>query len=250
MNARPATPLHIEKDQAGADLVGQLGFAVVLLVLLILQQVYLPIGWEFDLRSPDFNPLIALPLLMIGLLAWSLAKAGLNALHLRRFGAVTMELFVRAPLAQGEVCRGRVRTEQSLKFTGDCHITLRCLEGYRDREIGEAHQTTDRMVYTTAWEETQTVPAAGADSSTGLAFEFRLPVREPLKPFIEAPVPGGRPHSRSMTIMSIPFLKRKVMTQNVKPDARQWWLEARASTEKGGFRARFRVPVQEKSRYI
>ena len=246
MKPTRATPLHVEKDQSGFDLGTQLLMAGLFLVGLILQQVYLPIGWEFDWNSPDFNPLVALPLLLVGLIGWHLVKAGLLWRHLQRFGASFMELSVRAPLAQGSPCRGKVRTEKALPATGDFQITLRCLEGYGFRQLGEGNSNRERLEFVTAWEETHTVPVPGADSSAGLPFDFPLPVRGPLQPFIEAPRPGHRPYFQSKTLIRIPFLKKKVIAHNVKPDARQWWLEVSAPTAMGTFRAKFQVPVLEK----
>lgn len=246
MKPRSFTPLHVEKDQSGFDLGTQLSLAVLFLVLLILQQIYLPIGWEFDMNSPDFNPLLILPLLLIGIVLWSLFKAGRHWRHLKRFGASFMELGVRAPLAQGSTCRGRVRTEQPLPATGDIQITLRCLEGYLFRSLVEDRPPSGRQEWVTAWEETRPLPHAEADATTGLPFEFHLPVRGPLQPFIEAPTPGNRPFFQSKTLIRIPFLKKKIITHNVKPDARQWCLEVNAPTTKGPFKATFQVPVQEK----
>ncbi len=246
MKPRSTAPLHVEKDQSGFDLGTQLIMAVLFLMALILQQIYLPVGWEFDFNSPDFNPLIFLPVLLIGIVLWSLIKAGLYWRHLKRFGASFMELSVRAPLAQGSVCRGRVRTELPLSATGDYQITLRCLEGYRFRSPGEIDRATDRIHYTTAWEETRTVPYAAVDSSAGLPFDFELPVRGPLQPFIETHAGENRPYFKMKASFNIPFLKKKIITHNQKPDTRSWLLEVSAPTMKGDFRAKFQVPVQEK----
>lgn len=241
MENRASKPLHVEKDQAGFDLGKQLTMAVLFLVALILQQIYLPIGWEFDLNSPEFNPLVALPLILIGLICWNLGKAGWHFWHLKRFGAAFMELAVPAPLRHGSKCRGRVRTERRLNATCDYQITVRCVEGYRFHEYGEVRH----VEYVTAWEETRTVDFLMADSSVGLPFEFELPMRGPLRPFIERAPIGNRTYFRGVAVIRIPFLKKKVITHNVKPDVRHWELEVAAPTAQGGFRAKFQVPTHE-----
>ncbi len=172
MREQAAAPKHVEKDQAGFDLGTHLTMVVLFLVALILQQIYLPIDWNFDINSLDFNPLVALPLILIGLICWNLGKAGWQFRHLKRFGAAFMEIAVPAPLRHGSKCRGRVRTERRLNAIGDYQITLRCVEGYRFHEYGEVRH----VEYVTAWEETRTVDFLMADSSVGLPFEFELPM--------------------------------------------------------------------------
>jgi len=243
MKNRASKPLHVEKDQAGFDLGTQLTMAVLFLIALILQQIYLPVDWNFDINSLDFNPLVAVPVILIGLVGWSLGKAGWHFLHLRRFGAAFMELAVSVPLRHGSKCRGKVRTVLRLNATGDYRITLRCVEGYRFDDLGEARH----VEYVTAWEETRTVDFLMADSSVGLPFEFELPMRGPLRPFIERAPIGNRTYFRGVAVIRIPFLKKKVITHNVKPDARLWELEVAAPTAKGGFRAKFQVPTHEKT---
>ncbi len=236
-------PFHVEKDQSNSQLSAYFWTAVVLLVFLILQIVFLPIGWEFDINSPEFNPLIFVPLLLIAGVLWSLFNAARHWRHLRRFGESAMELHERKSLKPGGTCRGRIRTERPLHAIGDYQITLRCIEGHHFSTARGNRQTRNRIQYVTAWEKTLSTPAGEADSSAGLPFEFELPQVGPLATFIEPA--KNAPYFKMKISLNIPGLKRHVITHNAPPSTRAWWLEMEVSTSQGRFRTQFQVPVQE-----
>lgn len=246
MNTCPGPKsFHTAKDDTGFDLGTNLWTAVVLLVMLVLQLVFLPVGWEFDMNSPDFNPLVMLPLLLMAAILWNLGKGLLHWRHLRRFGSAVIELHGPMQLAPGGVCRGVVRTGSALALEGDVQLTMRCVESYRFRKPGEISSDHDRYESVTAWEQTVTIEPADADPHAGLPFEYQLPKVGPLARPIEPVASGNKPYFRMKASFTIPGIKKTVITRNMKPVRRSWWLEVTAPTRDGRFRARFQVPVAE-----
>jgi len=240
-------PLHIEKDQTGFDLGTNVWVAIVLLVMLLAQQIFLPVGWEFDMNSPDFNPMIFLPVLLFGAALWNLGKGAFLWLRLRRFGTATMELHGGKFPVPGGICRGLIRTETPIAALGDFKVTMSCVEAYRFQKPGEFGSSGERYHSKVAWEKTLTIPHGESNSRAGLPFEFELPEVGPLAPFIEPAGSGDKPYFKMKASFSIPGMKPKVITKNQKPDRRGWWLEVTAPTTDGTFRSRFQVFVSEES---
>ncbi len=238
-------PLHVEEDQTGFDLGTNIWMAIVLFVMLVLLLIFLPIGWEFDMNSPDFNPMIFLPFLLLSAVLWNLGKGAFLWRRLRRFGTATMELHGGKFPVPGGICRGLIRTAGPIATEGDFQLTMTCVEAYRFRRAGEIGGPSDERYHSkVAWEKTLTVPHTEADPQVGLKFEFQLPEVAPLAQFIE-PAIGSKPYFKMKASINIPGMKPKVIAQNQKPDRRSWWLEATAPTRDGVFRSKFQVLVDE-----
>lgn len=244
-SAAESQPVFTAQDEAGFNLGTHFWTAMVVLVGLIAQMIYLPVGWEFDMNSPDFNPMVFLPILLMAVIGWQLIKAGLFWWHLRKFGVATMELHGSRSVVMGGVCRGVVRTERALKAEGDFEIVLRCVEVYRFQQPGTVSREEGRYHHVTAWEKALLLSSVGKDSSAGLPFQFELPKLGPLAQFIEPATAGNKPYFKMKVSLNIPGLKKRVITHNQKPNARQWWLDLKASTSEGAFRVSFQVPVEE-----
>jgi len=237
-------PIYSEKDYTGFDLGTNLWTAVILFVMLVLQQIFLPIGWEFDMNSPEFNPLVFLPLLLISTIMWNLGKGAILWSRLRRFGTATMELHGRTFPVPGGICRGVVYTAGPIAAEGDFQLTMSCVEAYRFRRAGEIGPSDERYHSTIAWEKTLTIPHINVDPQAGLPFEYQLPEVAPLAPFIEPVGSGDRPYFKMKASIRIPGMKKRVITKNQKPDQRSWWLEVTAPTRDGKFCSKFQVPVE------
>lgn len=240
-------PLHIGKDDTEFDRNTNIWVAIVLLVLLVLQMIFLPVGWEFDMESPDFNPMIMLPLLLMALIVWNLGKGAVLWRRLRRFGTSIIELHGPGQPVPGGVCRGLVRTAGEIAALGDFQLTMRCVESYRFGKPGQVGSSNDRYESVTAWEETLTIEPSAADPRAGLPFEYKLPKVGPLAEVLEPTYSGDKPYFRMQASLNIPGMKKHVIAKNQKPARRSWWLDVSAPTRDGKFRAKFQVPVLEKS---
>src|SRR5262245_62143900 len=87
-----------------------------------------------DWNSPDFNPLLVIPLILALIGLWSLQKAGRGSLRGRKFGTSTLET-ERDEVHLGEKLKGAIRTASTLKPDGDWSLTLRCIEQIEEREL-------------------------------------------------------------------------------------------------------------------
>jgi len=244
-SAAKPPPFYTAKDEAGFDFGTHFWTAMALLVALVAQLIYLPVGWEFDMNSPDFNPMVFLPVLLMVVIGWQLIKAGLCWRQRRKFGVATMELAGPRALVAGASCRGMVRTEKPLRATGDFEIVMRCVESYRFQEPGTVSRVDARIQQVVAWEQRLSVPFVGVDSSEGLAFEFELPQMGPLAKFIEPASGDGKPYFKMKAAINIPGIKPRVITHNRQPNSRGYVLQWRVPTTEGAFCASFPVPVQE-----
>jgi hypothetical protein len=201
---------------------------------------YLPWPWVFDIDSPDFNPIIVLPLLLGGTTVWETVKAVRAELRHRRFGAATLELAGHGRLRLGGKVNGVVRTARPLSPTGSYRIRLRCVDTHEFSDSRDGASSPYRDSDFVVWEREQERPAEAVDPIRGIPFEFQLPAS--VGP---APAPRIRPspyYSFKFAIM-IPGLRR-VWASNDPPVARRWVLDVSAPMPGTDFEAHFVIPVE------
>lgn len=202
-----ATPTHVESGWIGASLCFAAAVAIV--------------GWfrlplEFDFDSPAFNPMVLVPVFLVGFGTFQAAKAARGTLRQRRFGASVFEMEGER-VAVGGTLRGRVLTARDLEPPGGFVLRMRCIEAVRlanDRESG-SRRSRDEI----RWESTSKAEAAGGSSRGGIPVEFTIP--------------------RSCG----KYLERGRSNEGVR-----WILEVSAPVDGRSYEALFGVPVDDASR--
>ncbi|PWS33996.1 hypothetical protein DFH01_27040 [Falsiroseomonas bella] len=202
---------------------------------------YLPWPWVFDIHSPDFNPMVALPLLSAGVTALETVRAVRAELRHRRFGAATLDLEGSGRLRLGQRVGGVVRTARPLAPTGPYRIRLRCVDTHEFRDTSENATSPRRNSDFVVWEREQECPAEAVDSTRGIPFAFRLP--NSVGPAPQPPIrPTRSPYFSFKAAIMILGLRR-VWSSNDPPVARRWLLEVSAPMQGTDFEARFLLPV-------
>ena len=213
--------------------------AVLLLGAAGLAVWYFKIAWNFDFDSPDFNPIVFVPIFLgvYGLYHFTLA---LRATLLRRkFGSSTMHI-EGGDVSMGATIRGVIRTEAELHPTGDYEIRLQCIETFAmARSSGETSRNVDRI----RWEGVTRVAPAAVNSRQGIPFEFTLP--QSLKePATSAP---GSVIVSAVASIHIPGLQG-VFAHNRPPDAVRWIVIIDAPLPGINYHAFFGVVVKDSTR--
>jgi len=206
------------------------------LAVIVAIRFFLPIPWIFDMNDPEFMPLIML-VPLAALFGLYHAVLGLRwTLRARRFGESSLE--IAGEVGQlGKPLRGVVRTARPLQPEGDYQLLLRCIETHQSHGIGDS-STQTRTDDFVVWQETRTIPAAGVDSSRGIAFSFMLPDK------VREPQPERDPNAIQFDYsVAVPFAK-KIWT-NRPPTGTTWLLVVSAPMPGTDFKAAFTVPVQQ-----
>lgn len=193
-----------------------------------------------DFRSPDFNPLVGIAA-FFGIAALvSLFKALRAAVQKRRYGVATLELAGDGVGRPGRALEGVVKIGRPIRPGGPWNLRLRCVEGHSFRDgASPGSGNVDRFV---VWEKAVEVPPDVADPVRGLPFRFDLPPQE-ASPAPPIRTPNGVRIS-FRAALTIPFLRRRIVTRGVAPVSRQWELEVHAPTAGRDFRTTFTVPMQ------
>jgi hypothetical protein len=208
---------------------------------------YLPWPWIFDINHPDFNPMIALPVLLIAATSRELFKAVRWTLRQRKFGTATMELKGSGSVRLGGRLEGHVRTVTALRPEGDFRVVLQCIETHAFREMRDDVRRTHRNEQFTVWTQEVRVPAEGLDSTRGIPFSFQLPDSVgPRASYVPPPAPASASGIRMefKGAITIPGMRR-IWTHNAPPTARTWQLDISAPMPGTDFHAQFIVPVQQ-----
>lgn len=144
----------------------QLAIVLVVAAGLVLYAIGRP--YVLDLNSPDFNPLIVLPAVLVSIAAFYAVRGGRRKAARNRFGETYLEL-QGDDVMVGETLRGRVFTSRPLKADDGFRITLRCIERKGESFDETRRRTRDAIL----WESTQTVRTG--DSSAGVPVEIPVP---------------------------------------------------------------------------
>jgi len=200
--------------------------------------------WILDINHPDFNPMVALPILLGIVSAVQLFKAVRWTLRQRKFGTSTMELKGSGSVRLGQRLEGKVRTATTLRPEGDFCVVLQCVETHEFRDLRDQPQRTHRDEHFTVWKQEVRVSADGLDSTQGIPFSFRLPESMGPRPAtIPAPSSPTGVRFEFKGAILIPGMRR-IWTHNAPPAARTWQLDVTAPMPGTDFHAQFVVPVQ------
>lgn len=124
----------------------------------------------FDVNAPDFNPIVAVPLLLAGYGAVQLGKAFGARRVTNRFGHSVFDMrgqFVRT----GGTLEGRIVTAHDLNAPQGFLVRLRSIEQRRIRETaGTGYRDEDRIL----WETSSTVRASRSHAD-GIPVTFAIP---------------------------------------------------------------------------
>lgn len=198
---------------------------------------YLPWPWTVDINSPDFNPMIALPIIMAGLSALETFRTVRAVQRHRRFGAATLELADARPQLGGRL-KGVVRTAHPLNPTANYRVRVLCVDVHEFRNTTEGSNSPYRNSDFVVWKhELEVLPAV--DSTRGIPFELRLP--DSVGPAPQPPIRQSQYFTFKAAIM-IPGLRR-VWAVNDPPVARRWLIEVSAPMPGTDFLARFPLPI-------
>lgn len=204
---------------------------------------YLPWPWIFDIDSPDFNPMVMLPLMLGGVSVYQLFHAIRWTARHRRFGTARMELKGAGTVWMGTRFEGVVRTAQALQPEGSFRIVLKCIDTHEFRDHSATATNTRNAESFTVWKHELEVPATGLDSTRGIPFAFQLPESVGQSP-VTSRVSTGSPYFRFKAAIMIPGMRR-VWSHNDPPKARTWQLDVSAPMPGTDFHAQFIVPVQQ-----
>ncbi|MCC7177700.1 MAG: hypothetical protein IT177_04845 [Acidobacteria bacterium] len=204
--------------------------------------LYFDMRWIFDVDSPEFNPIVAVPLLLAAVALYYAALGTLGTMRRRRFGSSVLEIEGPGVARLGRPLRGRVRTGTALRPTGDYRLALQCLDTHAFRSSSSEPISRDREFV--VWEQVLTVAPEGLDATQGIPFTFELPESVGKDVATQpTPRPKANPHFRFKASVNIPFMRRRVMT-NEAPKARRWQIDVSAPMDGADYRAQFAVTVQ------
>jgi hypothetical protein len=158
-----STGFGVSTDYIMAALLGTAAIATI---------VAFDVRFNFDFDSPDFNPIVGVPLFLGAFALKSLYSAIRGTLLARRFGESTLEMEGESvPL--GGTLKGRIRTSAPLVVTGDYTITLTCIDQVTKSNLSDPTKTrTEDNIH---WEALRKVPAASVNPVEGIPFEFPIP---------------------------------------------------------------------------
>ncbi|WP_237216015.1 hypothetical protein [Falsiroseomonas oryziterrae] len=238
MASHAHTDVDLPREAAVTHGFMAVGFAAVTVFI----SSYLPWPWVFDIYDPEFNPMVALPLMLAGVTVLETVRTVRAVQRHRRFGGATLELANSGPLPLGARLRGTVRTARPLSPTGNYRVLVACADIHEftnPYDHGGPFRDYDFVV----WKREIEVPAAGLDSTRGIPFDIRLP--ESVGPRPEPAIrPTGSRYFTAKTAIMIPGLRR-IWTHNSPPVGRTWLLEVSAPMPGTDFRAVFPLPIDD-----
>lgn len=191
--------------------------------------------WVLDINDPDFNPLLALELLLIAAGVWYGATSARWLIRYGRFGASRLVLEgsprLGAPLA------GRVICDRPVSATGEYLLVLTCFDIHEFE-----HEDKRRKRSFPVWSGEVTV-SREIDAQKGLPFRFHLPASVGLEPVPSGILPGST-GVRSRFTVHVPGM-RQVVASNHPPLERIWMLKVTAPTRGPDYQAEFPIPVED-----
>jgi hypothetical protein len=158
-------------DTSTADTTNGYMLGGLLIGVALLIPWYFEIPLIYDVTSPDFNPLVVLPAVLIFIGVVVLARAFRATARKKKFGDSTLS---PTSARVGGVYRGTVTATRELSLTGDYHVTLKCIRRTQNTDMHSDSKTADRTIY----KDSKTIPAATALSQS-LSFDFVIPTGLP-----------------------------------------------------------------------
>lgn len=215
--------------------------AAVLLGAIGLFIWYFRLPWNFDFNSPEFNPMILVPVFLGVFGLYYLALTVQGTLRARKFGRSVLEI-QGSTVRMGQRITGVVKTSVELSPRSDYEMCIQCIETFETR--GSSSGST-KNVDRVRWEDSTRVASASVSSRSGIPFEFTLP-----EPFEKTPAaaPGSSSVLASALVsINIPGMK-KVFAHNQAPSATRWVLEVKAPLEGVDYYAIFGIIVEQSTR--
>jgi len=142
-------------------------FSAVMFLIAVLVPWYFELPLVFDIYSPDFNPLIFVPVVFAGVGVVMLTRTVLGVVRAGKFGNATL-----SPTAarRGEIFRPVMLTKVDIDTTGDFVLTLKCIRRAGGGDEYEGGSSSDKVL----WKHAEICPAA-TRSRIGVAAVFQIP---------------------------------------------------------------------------
>lgn len=158
-----ATPVHTSSSWMVGTLLAAAAVGVV-------WWFHLPL--DFDMQSPSFNPMVFVPVVLLGFGVVQIAKAVRGRALARRFGATRFEMEGKRA-APGETLVGRILTARDMRPAGGFLLRMPCIECVRlsDSTDGMRDRTRDEI----RWESVSKVEPGPGTSTTGILVRFTIP---------------------------------------------------------------------------
>lgn len=144
-------------------------FAGVFTALPLLAVYFFPIEFNFDVNSPDFNPLCIIPASLGAYALVTIVKAIRVTVHHRKFGDSTLVIPDYVGVFD-EPMTGFLKTSGVIRPESDWSFDLQCIETRVSRISGRNHSEEILL-----WHATDTVSAATHQSTNGIPFSFFIP---------------------------------------------------------------------------
>ncbi len=190
--------------------------------------------WVFDINNPDFNPLLLLELLLIGVVVWYGVTSARWLMRYWQFGATRLDLEGSPRL--GAPLVGRVISDRPVSATGDYLLVLTCYDVHEFE-----HDDKRRRRSFPVWSGEVTV-SREIDVQEGLPFRFHLPASVGPEPVPSGILPG--PGIRTRFTVHVPGM-RQVIASNYPPLERYWLLKVSARTRGSDYQAEFPIPLED-----
>ncbi len=196
--------------------------------------------WVVDFDDPDFNPLLILEGILIGVAGWHVVKALRWRARARAFGVTGLQIDGRTPVPLGGALAGRLVLGRPVVPTGPWVLELTCHDVHETRDTRSTAAGPYRRESFPVWSTQVTLPA-GTDTTDGLRFRIQLPQGVGPKPV--PPLQRKRANVSFTASVNIPGMRR-VISHNAPPVDRFWTLKVTAPTGGPTFEAEYRAPVE------
>ncbi len=145
--------------------------AAVFIALAPLMVWYFGMPLNVDVESPDFNPAILMPIVLVAFGLYYFALATRDALRRREFGQSVLEVAGDQVDFGGRLV-GMVRTVSELRPHGDYELRLACIETVVSRGSSGRSATSEDHI---RWEEHRELAAPSISSRAGIPVDFPVP---------------------------------------------------------------------------
>lgn len=142
-------------------------FSAVMFLIAAVTPWYFELPLNFNVNSPDFNPLIFLPVVFAGIGAIMLARTVLGVVRAGKFGNATLS---PTSASRGEIFKPTMRSERDIATTGDFVLTLKCIRRSSGGDEFEGGTSSDKVL----WKHSERCPASPR-SGSGVTAAFQIP---------------------------------------------------------------------------
>lgn len=182
---RPATQTLVAANQANARF--DFMFAATMIGIGALMVWYFELPLNFNVMSPDFNPVTIAATIFAVIGLYSLVRAVLLTYRLRKFGTSSIETYAVRP---GGYFAGRLSSTRAFTATGDFHASVKCIQrvGVLD-DPSSAIKTYRSVRDKVVWQTTVTAEGRTIGPDRQIEIAFNLPADGPASR--GAPIAGG-----------------------------------------------------------